>query len=299
MDYQLTDAAYEGFRIVRERPRTIGVMALIQLVVSILVGICLSSLSPEARAAMGDPMIGQDNPIRAVAMLGEILRVELAVMALLILQLSVVNCALYRMILRPDDRGLFYFRLGGDELKMLLSILAVVAVMFGASIASATVFGIAGAFLGAVGLSPIALSGVSLAGMFMVLAWLAVRLSLAGPMTFTDRRVRVFEAWAFTRGSFWKLFRTYLVSTALAAAVWALAYVIFTGVTVVIHGGTGALKQLGGADLPTAAPWASPISIAYLLMNVLVNPLVYPVIIAPPAVIWRRLQGARMPGARL
>lgn len=52
---------------------------------------------------------------------------------------------------------------------------------------------------------------VSALGVFVFLIWLAVRLSLASPLTFDTRRVRVFGSFALTRGRFWSLLGAYLL----------------------------------------------------------------------------------------
>ena len=56
--------------------------------------------------------------------------------------------------------------------------------------------------------------------------WVFVRLSLAAPMTFDQRRLVVFGSWPFTRGSFWPLVGAYALAIALDVVILVLMTMI-------------------------------------------------------------------------
>ena len=82
---------------------------------------------------------------------------------------------------------------------------------------------IGAAITGLVAMASRPLAGV--AGVVALFAWIAVlifvpiRLSLAGPHTFADHRLRPFASWTMTKGRFWPMFGAYFLATVFALIV--------------------------------------------------------------------------------
>ena len=161
-----------------------------------------------------------------------------------------MNCAIYRMILRPQENSRAFLRLGADELRVagviLVYTLVWTLVLF-LTMATALMGGVFGgpvaAFLGSV--------LTAAAGFYSVL-WVLVRLSLAAPISFAEQRFTLAASWAITRGQFWRLFGTYVLAFALGVVTLVLMWVVVLMIEVVI-------LMIGGVPLTAVgAPSANP-----------------------------------------
>jgi len=121
--------------------------------------------------------------------------------------------AAMRSVLRPEQKGFFYLRLGMDEvrvgavwfiLNMALGLGMVVAIIPVAIVA---------AIVGAAGGGEAAVLVAVLLFLAAICAFIyfLVRLSLIAPLTFLRREFAFGEAWRITRGHFWTLFGSYFV----------------------------------------------------------------------------------------
>jgi hypothetical protein len=160
-------------------------------------------------------------------------------------------------VLRPRDARAGYLRLGMDEVRMgvLNVILGLLwgTVIFGVVIVTA---------LAAETASTTAPSGMVLIGDAATLVMIGlgmlvlVRLSLAAPMTFAERRLRVFESWQLTSGCFWRLFWAYVMAFLLGAVVLLLMLIVVTAVAAIG-------MQLSGVPLAALGQMSSnPIVVA-------------------------------------
>jgi len=207
----------------------------------------------------------------------------------------VFTAAAFRIVLRPQDSRYAYLRIGADELRLVvlaliyfvitvvgISLITVVAALLGE--AAAAVGGAAGALL------EIAVLLASLG--FLIFA--TVRLSLAGPMTFAEGRLRVFESWRLTRGNFWRLLGAYALAVILIVVIFLLAAVIYAALAAIVAGGDlAAAGQLAQPDANSIGDFLTPAMVVYLLFVALFSALQNVVLYAPPAMAYRQLtQGA-------
>ena len=136
---------------------------------------------------------------------------------------AVLNCAIYRAVLRPQESATGYVRLGADELRMtaliLIKSLIWIVVFFLVSFVTTMVILILNVF--ASPLSPYPEFAFTLTVLGFV-GWLWVRLSLSGAMTFSERRLLIFKSWNLTKGRFWPLFGAYL----MVLMLWAFSIII-------------------------------------------------------------------------
>jgi hypothetical protein len=201
-----------GFKLVAERPVAVAVWTAINLAVS--VGTQLLMM------AMFDPAASDPNTAM-LAMWGALTPLYL----LSILLYVVMLCAAYRAVLRPEEGGLAFMKLGGDELRVLLMIillfiggfigylLLMLAVML-----ITMLLAFAGGSIGALVAIPLYIAALCV----VIYAW--VRLSLVTPMTFLRHRLVFDEAWTVTRGNFWTLFLAYLVILIVTLVLSGIAY---------------------------------------------------------------------------
>jgi len=286
-----SDAALEGFRITRENPRAFAWWAGASFLVSVL-GAFVTVLMPEnVRHAM-ETLRSEETPdIRTL------LEALVAVSPLFIFGLAfqcMMAAAVYRVIFRHGDSRYGYLRLGRDELRLMaltlifvvMTILLAVALTLGAAIV-VTISAFAGKGIA------LSMAGVAELVSLAVLVFVLVRLSLAPPATFAERRIRIGESWTLTKGVFWRLLGAYALALACIVVIGLLALVLFTAVTeiiILLSGGQPSdVANIFNPDETSFQSYLNPGMIAYMIVGSLFNTLYFAVIAAPGAVVYRHL----------
>jgi hypothetical protein len=290
--FSSTEAAFEGFRLTREHPLAVlgwiaayfaFSLALAVLAVVWGAGQDLAALRAVSQGANPD-MAAMTQAIEKLA------PYVLLAAPLQVIFFAVLNCAIYRAVLRPYERGLGYFQLGVDEFRMvalgvilfLIWLAAIFAVTLVASFAAGTL-GLLGGVAG-----PLAGAVIAIAA-FCAAIWVLVRLSLAAPMTFAERRLVVFGSWSFTRGRFWSLVGAYVVAFMLGVLVLFLLGLIFSAAIML----TGAGQSLGGLE-PDASSLKAFLTVPTLLSEALSAIMIivyYVILLSPSAIAYRGLAG--------
>jgi hypothetical protein len=210
---------------------------------------------------------------------------------------AVISCAVYRAVLEPENSQFAYLRLGDQEIRVMVVNFIRGLVLFGINITMSIALAL---LLVLAGRAAPALSGlVRLAGeavVLCVLFWVQLRLSLAGPMTYRERRFRLFESWTLTRGLNWRLI-------AVGIILFIIGIVVYLGVVSLAIGGSLAIWNSAPrpADLQVLlsqapAQWIGPLApfIALIgLMVLLAAALLTPIGLAPWPHIYRVLQDDR------
>ena len=195
-----------AFRLVREHPGAVLIWMLIYLATTV-VGLFVTqpSLEMEAAAAGGADPLAMPGFWSAF---GSMMLVQIASS----LVFMILFTAALRAILRPQEPGSGFLRLGADELRIIgLAIFLTIILYGGMLVMILFLFTIAALVMG-----PAAIGGVwfvlllALPVVF-VAVWLYVRFSLAFPLTVLRRKIVIGESWELTRGRFWTLFGAYLV----------------------------------------------------------------------------------------
>jgi hypothetical protein len=294
--FSATDAAFSGFRVVREHPKAVAVWAVALLALQLLTSLAL--VGPTGQALMQMQAAGPSrDPVQIMAQFHQMAPTY----GLLVLITLVFNAVAYatmdRAVLRPEDDRLGYLRLGADELRQLGLTLLLGLLGIGLYILLALFIIVA---LIVVGVAvhtapPVAASAVSaivVVGLVCVFLFVVVRLSLASALTFATGRINVFGSWALTRGQFWPILGTYLLAVILTAVVMLLGYILIFAVVAVAGGGLGAIGALTRPDFSSWAAYLSPLRLVYLLATTLISALALPLTLAPQAAIYRGLTAA-------
>lgn len=222
MAFSPTEAAFEGFRLTREKPLIVVWWTVVYLAVNLVVMALATSI---LGSSMTDILAMSANPLAANAQALEtvgpkLLMFEAAALPLLLLMSAVLAGGAYRAVLQPGETGRFgYLKLGADEFRLALLYLVLAFVIIGAMMAISLVVGVllglivAASGGGAAGAAAGGLAmAAALTAMLGALAYFGVRLSLAGPATFTEKRLTLRPAWMMTRGHFWRLLGAYFLS---------------------------------------------------------------------------------------
>jgi len=281
-----TDTAFEGFRIIRDRPGLIlawtgfYLLSLLAMIIVLLVPNFGSLAAVEATGVQRD--FGE-----LAARFG--VSIYIAFPLAVIMPIMLVT-AIYRTVLNPEDKGFAHLKISADELRMFLVSLLVIFIFAMAS-------GIYGALVVVVannsgGLHR-AVTVVGSLGGVVLLGWLAVRLALAGVMTFAEHHFRLWAAWRLTQGQFWRLLLTLGLTILYAVGVVILA-LLFSLLLAKLTGGFTMMGRLASPDLSHLTPALALGLLGELLLQMALNTLlvvlVFVIFYAPPAAAYRRLK---------
>jgi hypothetical protein len=281
VDFSAGSAAFSGLRFIQRHPLTVLIWAVAYVLIAVVVfGLAgLAAWGP--LVALGRSKTDfTAHPELLLAVVPSMLGGLVILAGLGLLALGLVYGAIYRALLRPAHAGIGYFRLGGDELRLLA-----VAVLFELLYLGVAFAGqVLGPALSRTGGGGMVLGGlVQIAG-FLVWVYLAVRLSLAMPATFASRRIGFGESWRLTRGRFWKLLGTYLL-TALVVLLAMIVLMIVLGVAFGMAGVTS--LAAGEANLAAMVGMGLIAVLAYPLMGAALLVMM----LAPTAEIYESLAG--------
>ena len=294
--FSASDAAFSGFRLVRENLKTVGIWVLLMTVISVAhTTVTIHFFGPqlEALSTSMDSATSNGDP-EALAKISE----GMTPMTLWLLPYSlalsaVVLAAINRLVLRHETKGFFYLGLGMAELRQVgVGVLTYLTVM-GVLLVGALVTGFMGALGGATGAF---LGLLSALGTIGAILFLLVRLSFASPATFEAGKIMFLRSMPLTKGSFWPLLGAYLLAMVMAVIVFLLMMSIIAGAAALISGDLSASARMMRADTSSLAAYFSPIGIAQSLFSGLLAVLTNLVIFGPAPSIYKELKG-REPAA--
>ena len=297
-EFSIQDAAFTGFRVVREHPKAVAVWGLSALIFSLILQVVfvpmvgpaltmLHSATPQARA----------DPARALAALGQLAPSYALFLVVATIFYSFLYAAMNRSVLRPADDRFGYFRLGGDELRQLGLQLLLFAVFLGAYVGLVLALVLITVLLGlALKVMAAIVAVVGVVAVVCALIFLAVRLSLASALTFDTGRIDLFGSWTLTRGRFWPLFGTYVLVLALVAVVYLLSALVILAVVAALSGGNP-MAGMSHPDMSFPGAWLSPAKLAQTVLGAVLSALVWPLMLTPAAAIYRSLAPGASPGA--
>lgn len=234
-DFSVSDAGIAGLRLLKQKPLTVmawGLFIFVAMVLPIvtlisLVGSHIWGVVESARVHGEDSEIVVREAFRAMA--GVFLLIPVIIIASLIGRAMLIS-AVFRAVIEPKNSSFAYLRLGSQELWVLLVVL-VSGLLLGVIMGVASVpVGLATAMLenGSGGGAALLVAWVGHIALFVLCIWLALRFSMAAPLSFVERRFALFESWDFTRGQAGRLF----VMALLVVAVIILMEMIVGAVVV-------------------------------------------------------------------
>jgi len=215
---------------------------------------------------------------------------------------SVSQAAVNRAIVRPAESAFGYLRLGMDEVRVLVVQLALVIILgLGFGLLAGAVFGALGAAIGMAGegMAPI-LSLVMLAALIAfacLVVWVAVRLSLAIPITVAERRIAIFDSWGMTRGHFWSLLGMTLLAFVMCIVVQTLLSIILMPIVYFAAGGFENLAALQTMEPMEIVRAMAPVAIVILIFSAIISALQAAILYTPFAAAYLGLSGRDDGGA--
>ena len=294
-----TDAALEGFRIARERPRKLLAASVFMFLVSllqVLIEVKMPAEAREALAALGGQETLEAGPFfEALTILSPLLLFGLLIQCMM-------AAAIYRILLRGQTGSIRLFRIGPAEFR-LMALALIYVVLFALLMGAFTLVGMILVMLvSGLGQGVVMFVGtIAWVAVVSAIIFIAVRLSLAPVITFDRERLALFDSWNVTRGQFWRLTGAYVLTLSLVVVAFFVAVLLFlpaAGIGVIASGGSlGDIWQIFAIpDETTRAAYFEPLRVIYMLMSSVFSAFWYAVIAAPGAYAYRALTAGNVGG---
>lgn len=291
--FSASDAAFSGFRLVRENLKAVGVWAAAMTVLSILSNVlAIQFFGPKLEAFLSymsdNSTPDLDELARRAADLTPLMLWSLPYSLLLN---GVIFAALNRLVLRPHDSRFAYLRLGAAELRQAAVWLLMSLVLMGVLFLGSAVGGFLGALGGAMGAF---LALLCIVGSMVAMVYLAVRLSFASSVTFDTGKITLFRALPQTKGLFWPLLGAYLLAGVMSVIVVLLIWTIVSAIGMIASGDLAATGKMLRADTSSLQAYFTPAGIVQALFSGLISVLTSLIVFGPAPTIYRELkeQGA-------
>ena len=296
MTFSATDAAFEGFRMVRRHPLAVVFWAALYLVVFAaffgVFGASLASFMAATEALQGT----EPTPAELESLSQTYFGLFALVVPVGLLLGAILNAAVARAVIRPRDKAFGYLRLGSDELRVL-AVTVVMSIVFGVgTLALFTVVGICAGLAAAANVGLGWLVGIVLGlGAIVAVVWIMVRLSLAVPITVAERRISLFDSFALTKGHSLSLLGMGVIAFIMSILVGMLMGVVALPLTMTT-GGLEQLAALEGASNLDILRTAGPAIAVFVVVNALVSALQLAVLHAPFSAAYLGLKGLPQEG---
>ncbi len=305
--FSVAEAATAGFGVIGRKP-----LAVVGWAIALLVSLGLPALlvfaamGPEFHRLMQMAMTQQTGAEPDMNQIKELIGLQSGMTLLNLLfwlgssfVKAVLCAAVFRAVLSPSQSAWAYLRVGSREMWLTLlllveQVLAMIAVFVIALIVVVLVaiVAVSGGEGGKMAAVATAFGGCAVAA--GVILWVALRLSMAAPMTFADNQFRLFESWTLTKGHVWSLLGVVVLMVLFVLGLEILVGGVALGV-VTAGGMTAALHGPGGLEAFMARPpiellrdlwpWILALGTIAVLFSAVVQAIVY----APWAVIHRAL----------
>jgi hypothetical protein len=334
----VVDAAFTGLRVVRKNPGAVIAWAILHLLsIAFITWLTLSRFHDVfAKIQATALMQGPANPTTAQAHLQQMLPVFHQILPLYAYMIpfglvlaSIFICAMNRSVLRPRESGLGFLRLGLDEIRQLILLLALIVVQIVVEVVLVAL-ALAAGFLARTVMhaaAPSANAAIPIvigALVFLVgLIVFEVKMSLASAQSFATRQINVFGTWSLTGGQFWPIVATYILAFILYIVV-AIIIGVIMAVVGMATAGLGGVGHMGAAHmssvhmgafhlgdlhtmtmtanmppnvfLPNGMPdwhalaaFLTPGMVIQLVVNSLLTAILLPILLTPPAAIYKAL----------
>lgn len=291
------DFAFEGFRIIRERPKLIAFWGAITLfgygVMSLII---VHMAGPAVAQTFAMFQSGKIDPETLNALNLQIAPAVALCAPVYILMSSVLVCAVCRVAFGETDDRLGFLAFGWQEIRIMAVRALSLIILFGVLTGISALAGLAGLLITAGNVQ--AAAGIQALGFMAAIGvtlWLSIRLSLNGVQSFDLKRFDLFGSFTLTNNRFWSLFTGYATAFALAQVVAFLCDKIIEAVQVLALGlnVTGEIRM---PDITSVDSFLAPTSvIATVLTFAFVMPLGISIELAAPAAAYRTLRGKAKP----
>lgn len=304
MPFSITNAAFEGLRLIRREP-----MAVLMWGVTYFVGLGLILLLAGSAVVAAVQSVGAADPDPAAAMraFGAVAMVYLIAIPLMVAVSSVIVAATCRAVLTPKARGFFYMKLGGAEFRLMAAYLLIALIFIAASMLFALLIAVfVGGFVMAAGdmgenASPPAAVALIYPLYFAFLGfllWVSARLSMVGPITVAEGRFALGRSWLATKGRVWSLIDLGAATMVRSLIVYAVAIVLFVVLFMVFVSGFGStLSTLETSPPSQVIGLILPFAIGGVMLLAAYSAIQFAVVSAPFVAFYRDVVATKVAAA--
>ena len=279
-NFSPTDAALEGVRLTRQRPKTILAWSAYYFAFTlVLFGVAYLTLGPHAQEMLQEMQRTQTDPEEAEKLFGQTLPFFAVGFPLLLLFMTMLISAIYRAVLGSDTK-VTQFRLGRQEWRLAVLIVIAMLIVTGVLFLSNLLVGDIAA-IGGSALTDILVAVVAIAAIL----YFFVRLSLAGPATFSEEKLVVFRSWPLTHGHFWRLLGAYVLAGAICLVMFVLMLLVFSGLFGLFAQLTG--LTITGLEAAASSPPVFIVALAWQAVYAFISTCCYVILLAPSAQAYR------------
>ena len=290
------DFAFEGFRLIHERPRLLWLWGAVALIGNGLAAVLFVGMAGPVVESLLHSGAGVLDAQRLTTLLLRAAPGVLASAAVLLITSAILTAAICRAALGEEEDGPGFLQFGPRELQMIVVLLVTQMLIL---VIAATLIGLAAlpAWLGAGDslATPVLAGGATIAA--AVAAWLNVRLMFNAAQSFAERRIAVFNGFALTSEAFWTLLAGWLLVRVLALVVVFLGGEAINAVVAIVFGVDAARD--GTVDMTSLHAFFTPATtLSLILAYTLVVPQVTTIVGAAPVAAFRAVTG-RDAGSRV
>lgn len=273
--FSITEAATAGFAVARKRPTALiawGGVALVAIVVMVIAFFVIGGehLTAVAKAMENGP---PEDPEMAQALFRPLFPAYFASLAIGLIASSIITPAVYRTVLEERPSG-GHLKFGLAEVRQFVVLTVVLLLVTGIDAGAGY---LARAVSGGAG--PIAFA-LSLAS-FLLVIFVLVRLSLAGPDTLHKGKITFAGSWKLSGRAYSPLLATFALAVLFQLMIAAVSFLIL----MVAVGITATAERMGVVGVIIAAV----AMVAYLVVICLIYALSVAVMAAPAAYAYRAL----------
>ncbi len=280
-NFSLTDAAFEGFRFTRERLGAVAAWALVSLVFNLLSAFAALILGGQALRSFQAMANKVDDLSALFGLLVPALPALAAIAIITLAGMGLVYSSALRIFVGREDH--VTFRIGDDERRVAMTIVAFSLIYF--AVTAVVVFGLGVAASISDGFSTWLgsfFAWVTPLALFAATTFVIVRLSLTPIIAVDRKRISLKESWNSTRGHFWPLMGSLILSVGLFLITAFLALMIVSALNHAISLGTGGVVPRDLLVRPDNADGSSlPTLILSEIIASISNGVLLPVVLGP------------------
>jgi hypothetical protein len=230
----VADAAFAGFGLIGRKPLAVAGWGAAYIVFVLLLLLLLGG-------ALAAPLMtlasqgGAPNPATIAPFIAGFLGLFLVIVIASLFFQSVISAAVMRAVLEPEKAAFAYIRFGAQELWLVAVFLVQGLVIFAVYLVGAIFVGV----LAALARGNAAIAFIGILAVVVAIFYLLLRFSLAGPLSFAERKFGLFESWSLTRGSAGSLFLVALILVAVSIGLFIANSVLSLIVSLLTMGVSG------------------------------------------------------------
>ncbi len=289
--FSASDAAFSGFRLVRENLKSVGVWMLIMTVFSIassVVMIHFFGKEMEALTTVMQPTGGEPDREEMRKSLEAVAPSLLFSVPYLLLVNSVIYAGANRLLMRPQEKGFAHLRLGMDEVRQGCVLAMYGLVLFAVFVVGSTLMDM---LIAAGGPGGALLALLVFVATIWGAIYLAIRLSLATAATFDEGRIVFFKSMPITQGQFWPMMGAYFLASVMWVIVFLLLMTIIMGLATLISGNIEVSGKMMRADTSSLKVFLTPIGMAQALVSGSLSVLTTLIVFTPAPTMYMALKG--------